>query len=107
MSLNLFSHRLLENSIGYIDPGALKAKEIFTIMEEFKDTLGIIVDLRHYPSDFIVYSLGCLIMPEQKNYVIMSLTVPGRFILDKPMYVGVDNPDYYKGKNVADTEGGD
>ena len=97
------SHRLLGNSIGYIDPGALKAKEIFTIMEEFKDTLGIIVDLLHYPSDFIVYSLGCLIMPEQKNYVIMSrpsLTVPGRFILDKPMYVGVDNPDYYKGKVV-------
>lgn len=97
------SHRLLENSIGYIDPGALKQKEIFAIMEEFKDTKGIIVDLRHYPSDFIVYSLGGLIMPEQKNYVIMSrpsLTVPGRFILDTPMYVGLDNPDYYKGKVV-------
>lgn len=97
------SHWLLEPSIGYIDPGALKKNEITSIMEEFQDTKGIIVDLRHYPSDFIVYSLGVLIMPETKPFAITSQpspSVPGEFITTGPMYVGVDNPDYYRGKVV-------
>lgn len=47
----LISHEILEGNIGLINPSALKAGEIDTIMQEFRTTDGMIVDLRQYPSD--------------------------------------------------------
>lgn len=99
----LESHKLIEEDIGYINPGALKKNEIHSIMRKFKDTKGIIVDLRYNPTDFIVYSLGEYLMPEPTPFASRSVAShekPGDFLMGEVFEVGKQNPDYYKGKVV-------
>lgn len=95
------SHKLIDKNIGYINPGKLAEGEIDKIMDKFMDTKGLIVDLRYYPSDFIVYSLGKYLMPKEVTFAKTSVpnqSVPGEFILYEDLKVGSDNKNYYKGK---------
>lgn len=97
------SHKLLEGNIGYINPGALAKGEIDKIMSEFKDTKGLIVDLRYYPSDPIMYTLGDYLMPKKVIFAKAAATsqdVPGEFDFCGDMEVGKDNPNFYKGKVI-------
>ena len=95
------SHKLIDKNIGYINPGELEEGEIDKIMDKFMDTKGLIVDLRYYPSDFIVYSLGKYLMPKEVTFAKTSVpnqSVPGEFILYEDLKVGSNNKNYYKGK---------
>ncbi|ERI94674.1 peptidase, S41 family [Clostridiales bacterium oral taxon 876 str. F0540] len=97
------SHRLVEGNIGYINPGALAKGEIDKIMSEFKDTKGLIVDLRNYPSDPIMYTLGRYLMPQKSVFAKMTAAnpaVPGEFVYLDGLEVGENNPDFYKGKVI-------
>ncbi len=97
------SHSEIGKKIGYIYPGTLKEGEIDEIMKSFRDKKGIVIDLRCYPSEFIVFSLGKYLMPEPTEFVKFtstSLTTLGLFTFTEPLKVGEKNPDYYKGKVV-------
>lgn len=97
------SHSEIGKEIGYIYPGSLQKGEIDGIMKSFRDKKGIVIDLRCYPSEFIVFSLGKYLMPEPTEFVkftTTSLTAPGLFTLTKHSKVGEKNPDYYKGKVI-------
>ena len=97
------SHRELSDDIGYIYPGTLAPGEIDSIMTGFMDKKGLIIDLRCYPSQFIVFSLGKYLMPkptEFAKFTYSSLEWPGRFIFSDPLEVGEKREDYYKGKVV-------
>lgn len=95
------SHKELEGDIGYIYPGSLEKGEINDIMKQFMDKKGIVVDLRCYPSDFIVFSLGGQLMPKPTEFVKFTfgnLQQPGQFTFGTNLKVGGENPNYYKGK---------
>ncbi len=95
------SHKNLDNNIGYIYPASLKVDEIDLIMRKFKNKAGIIIDLRCYPSEFIVFSLSKYLLPSPKEFVKFSSTSvqkPGVFKFTKPLKVGEITHDYYKGK---------
>ncbi|MEG2936206.1 MAG: S41 family peptidase [Clostridium sp.] len=97
------SHEILEGNIGYINPGALAKDEIGKVMKNLKDTEGIIVDLRYYPSDMIAYTMPNYLLPEKKVFsrgTIANKAVPGEFVFCEDIIVGMKNPDYYKGKVV-------
>ena len=97
------SHRELSGDIGYIFPGTLKPGEVDSIMAGFMDKKGLIIDLRCYPSQFIVFDLGKYLMPEPiefAKFTFSSLEWPGRFIFSDPLEVGEKHEDYYKGKVV-------
>nr|WKN37351.1 S41 family peptidase [Tunicatimonas sp. TK19036] len=97
------SHTLLEDSIGYIYPGSLARGEIDTIMADFMNTQGLIIDLRCYPSDFIVFSLSKYLMPQPTPFVSFthgSIEAPGLFTFTDPLMVGEEREDYYQGDVV-------
>jgi len=100
---DISSHKVLKGDIGYIYPGALKSGEIDTIMGSFINMRCLIIDLRCYPSDFIVFSLGKYLMPqptEFAKFTVGSLVNPGQFSFTKIMKTGENNPDYFKGKVI-------
>lgn len=102
--INGGSHELLSDNIGYINPGALAKDEIDSIMDKFKDTDGIIVDLRYYPSDMITYTMPNYLLPEETVFsrvTIANKSIPGEFIFPEDISVGKNNKDYYKGKIVV------
>ncbi|MCU9813267.1 S41 family peptidase [Paraclostridium sp. AKS81] len=95
------SHKLLDGNIGYINPGQLSKNEIDKIMDKFMNTEGIIVDLREYPSEFIVYDLGKIIISKPTIFSKISApsqSVPGEFIFEKDQIVNPDDKKHYKGK---------
>jgi hypothetical protein len=105
--LNIFqrpvpSHQHLEDAIGYIYPGALKSRsEIASIMKSFLKKKGIIIDLRCYPSQFIVYDLGKYLMPEPTEFFRVSegeIENPGLFRFGASGKVGKKNKKFYRGK---------
>ncbi|MCD4664274.1 MAG: peptidase S41, partial [Bacteroidales bacterium] len=51
-------YRLLDNNIGYITLMSIIDDDIPVIKEEFKNTRGIIIDIRNYPSTFVPFTLG-------------------------------------------------
>lgn len=102
--INGESHELLSDNIGYINPGVLAKDEIDRIMDKFKDTDGIIVDLRYYPSDMIAYTMPNYLLPEETVFsklTIPNKAIPGEFIFTEDITVGKNNKDYYKGKIVV------
>lgn len=103
VQVNGKSHEMLEENIGYINPGALAEGEIDKIMDKFKDTDGIIVDLRYYPSDIISYTMPEYLFPEETVFsrvTIANKAIPGEFTFEEDIAAGKNNPDYYKGKIV-------
>jgi C-terminal processing protease CtpA/Prc len=95
------SHKLLDGNIGYIYPGTLEQGEIDKIMKEFANTKGLVIDLRCYPSDFIVFSLTKYLMPTAKPFVKFTTTNHdkiGDFSFTKTIEVGTNESNYYKGK---------
>lgn len=99
------SHELLAGNIGLINPGYLKEDELTSIMKTFKDTQGLIVDLRQYPSADLYEPLAEYIMPHSVTFAKLAhpdQQFPGRFYMTEPSpYIcGRENPDYYKSKIV-------
>ena len=97
------SHRELAGDIGYIYPGTLKPGEIDSIMTTFLHKKGLIIDLRCYPSEFIVFSLGKYLLPTPTEFVkftVSSFEHPGQFVFTDPLAVGEVNLGYFQGKVV-------
>ena len=88
---------ILANNIGYLYPGSLEKGEIDALYKDIKATKGLIIDLRCYPSDFIVFSLGGKLVPKPTPFVKFSspsITTPGLFTMSKPLSVCEHFPLY-------------
>ena len=99
------SYNLLSSDIGYIYPGTLKDDMLPSVMNTFKNTKGIIIDLRYIPGiDFTASALGAYLVPQPVDYANTtngSIIQPGMFTYGKTLKVGEENrTDYYKGKIV-------
>ncbi len=97
------SYRMIGDSVGYIYLGKIRNEMLEDIFNDFAHTRGIIIDIRNYPSEFVVFTLGKYLMPEPVEFVKFSspdLTYPGLFSWKDPPAVGEYNPDYYKGRVV-------
>jgi hypothetical protein len=98
------SHKTINETIGYIYPGTLKKGELDEIMPKFLDKEGLIIDLRCYPSDFIIFSLNKYLLNEKKEFVKFtfgSIKTPGLFTYgDNNLSAGGKNKNYYKGKVI-------
>lgn len=97
------SYKIIEENIGYIYPSSLKKDEIDSIMKTLSDTRGLIIDLRCYPSDFIVFKLGKYLIPKPTEFVKFtkgSLSQPGEFSFKYTLKVGEFRDDFYKNKVI-------
>jgi C-terminal processing protease CtpA/Prc len=95
--------KLISPEIAYLYPGSLKQGEINEIIPKINGTKGLVIDLRSYPSDFIVFSLGEFLVPEPKAFVKFSggsVETPGLFTFTEELKVGKENKNYYQGKVV-------
>ncbi|WAC12630.1 S41 family peptidase [Dyadobacter pollutisoli] len=95
--------KLIEPDVAYIFPGKFKNTYLPRILPEISKVKSLIIDMRCYPSDFMVFTFGEFILPEAKPFVKFSagsLQTPGLFTMTPELTVGKSNPDYFKGKIV-------
>lgn len=96
-------YRLIANDIGYINLGNIKSNLLPNMFKKFKSTKGLIIDIRNYPSEFVVFSLGNYLLPASVPFVkfsIANLNQPGSFLWGTIMNAGYNNSDYYSGRIV-------
>ena len=95
--------KFIQSNIGYLYLGTIKNKYLPEIMKEVQNTKGLIIDLRCYPSEFIVFTLSKYLMPKSTPFVKFtqgSISTPGLFTMGKTLSVGENNEHYYKGKVI-------
>ncbi|SHJ14551.1 Peptidase family S41 [Clostridium cavendishii DSM 21758] len=94
-------YKLNNDSIAYICPFSLEENEVDKMMQDVKNTKGLIIDLRYYPA-FPVFMLYEYLLPKFDfpcNMISPNFKNPGEFIEYKtPPMNGKENPNYYKGK---------
>ena len=94
-------YRFITPDIGYIYLGKIEINKLPIIFEKFKNTKGIIIDIRTYPSQFVVFALSHYLLPQRKPFVkfsMIDINHPGVVKWDRLEYIGMDNLNYYKGK---------
>ena len=97
------SFKLINKEIAYINNGSIKKVHLLKIWPEIENTKGLIIDIRNYPSDFVLYDLSKYLMPESTPFVKFSkgrIENPGLFTFTKTLDAGRKNKRYYKGKVV-------
>ena len=95
--------KMISKDIAYMNNGSLKREYLPKIWKEIKNTKGIIIDIRNYPSDFLIYDLSNYLMPKSTPFVKFtngSIESPGLFTFTKSLNAGKKNKSYYKGKVV-------
>jgi len=95
--------RYVTPDIFCIYPGTIKNEYLADVIPGVMNAKGIIIDLRCYPSDFIVFTLSKYLYPTPAYFVKFStgnVTTPGLFEYSTELKVGGKNKDYYKGKVV-------
>ena len=98
------SHEILDGNIGLINPGALPKGNTGTvvqqIMNDLRDTDGLIVDLRQYPSDTNMHTFLSMYL-QRAGTVYNIMTVPGTFTKQKMVSMGVTPAIFYYEKLVV------
>jgi hypothetical protein len=73
---------MLDGNIAYVYMGSVNADLLPEVFEKIKNTKGLVIDFRSYPSDFVVFKMGKLLKPESSDFVKFTNTSnsqPGLF----------------------------
>lgn len=93
----------MDNNIGYITLVSIKDDDIPKIKEEFKNTRGIIIDIRNYPSTFVPFKLGSFFVSSPTPFVKFTngnINNPGEFTFTKELEIP-NAEELYKGKLIV------
>ncbi len=95
--------KLLNSEVSYFNLGKIKTKYLPDLMKIAIKTKGIIIDLRCYPSEFMVFEMAKYLLPFETPFVKFSsgnVDYPGYFECKEIVKNGHSNKEYYKGKVI-------
>jgi riboflavin biosynthesis pyrimidine reductase len=94
--------RMLSPEVAYVKLSSIKTVDLPGYVEKAKNTKGLIVDIRNYPSEYVPYAMGAYFATKPTPFVTFSiadLTNPGAFHFgDGPLIE--PGPVHYSGKVV-------
>jgi len=96
-------YKMLDGNIGYITLATITDEDIPHIKETFKNTKGIIIDIRNYPSTFVPYSLGSYFVSDTVPFIKFTqgnVDNPGEFTYTPVSKIPKGN-ETYQGKLVV------
>ncbi|MGC4231811.1 MAG: S41 family peptidase [Niabella sp.] len=96
-------YKWVANGIGYIDNGVLKLDLVDEVFDKFKNAKGIIIDLRNYPSNHLVFAVTNHLLSKKTPFVkgsIPNISLPGSFYYMPPLEVGNIFSTPYQGEVV-------
>lgn len=89
--------RLLCPEVGYLKLSSVKMEEAPRYVERAAGTKGLIIDIRNYPSAFVVFALGSLFVEKQTEFVRFTtgdVSTPGAFHWTKALALQPQKPQY-------------
>ena len=97
------SYKFVDENIGYINMACIKFEDLPKIFDHFKDTKGIIIDIRNYPSAYVLHHLGSYFVSEPTPFVKFTIgnkNNPGEFTFTEA-YEIESKGETYKGKLIV------
>ena len=98
------SHKKLTEDIAYVTLQNITEEDVEVIIEQYQNMKGLIIDIRNYPSTFVVFSLGNFINPDRSHFVKFTRANPdnpGEFNFDDGLKVGIKRGWSFKGQKVV------
>ena len=89
--------RLLSPDVAYLKLSSVKAADIDHYLEQAARTKGLIIDIRNYPSEYVVYTLGSHLVEKPTEFVKFTsgdLSNPGAFRWNPPVSITPSAPHY-------------
>lgn len=89
--------RLLTPEIGYLTLSSLEVARIPAILTSAEGTRGLVIDLRCYPKEFLVFELGQHLVAEPTEVAVFTQSVPsnpGAFVRKNPVVLKPSEPRY-------------
>lgn len=74
--------QLLADDVAYLKLSSVKAADVAGYINRAKDTKGLVIDIRNYPSEFVVFALGSLLVDRPTPFARFTagdLDNPGTF----------------------------
>ncbi|HKC34539.1 MAG TPA: S41 family peptidase, partial [Chitinophagaceae bacterium] len=99
-------YKLLSPDIGYINLGKIQADSLSVIFKTFKNTKGIVIDIRNYPKEFMPFAMAPYIKTSSTPFVKFTkgnIKDPGLFSFTAPINngpQGINGVSSYKGSIV-------
>lgn len=97
------SFKMLDNNIGYVTLKNITQENVPELRKLFKNTKGIVVDIRNYPSAFMPFSLGSFFTSSYVPFVRFTngnVNYPGEFKYGKDLSIPPKGK-FYNGKVVV------
>jgi hypothetical protein len=94
--------QMLGNGVAYLKLSSVEAAKSATYIQSAAGTKGLIIDIRNYPSEFVVFSLGDLLVSAPTDFVRFTfgdVANPGAFHWSPPLGLTPQQP-HYAGKVV-------
>jgi C-terminal processing protease CtpA/Prc len=94
--------QLLADDVAYLKLSSIKMADVAGYINRAKDTKGLIIDIRNYPSEFVVFTLGSLLVDQATPFVHFTsgdLDNPGAFYWTALVQLMPQSP-HYGGKVV-------
>jgi C-terminal processing protease CtpA/Prc len=94
--------RLLSRDVSYLKLSSVDRVDVPSYIMDSKGTRGLIVDIRNYPSEFVVFALGSLLIDKRTPFVLITapdLSNPGAFHRRPFVFLEPSEP-HYDGKVV-------
>lgn len=95
--------RLLSNDVAYLKLSSVKVADCPHYVEQAAGTKGLIIDIRNYPSEFVVFALGSLLVSGETAFARATrgdLSNPGAFYWEAPDLIPPEKP-HYSGKVIV------
>jgi C-terminal processing protease CtpA/Prc len=89
--------QMLTSDIAYLKLSSVKAADSAGYIRSAVGTKGLIIDIRNYPSEFVVFTLGQLLVPQPTPFAIFTtgdVTNPGVFRWNPPVTLVPQQPRY-------------
>ena len=94
--------QMISDQIAYLKLSSVQAAKSASYIRAAAGTKGLIIDIRNYPSEFVVFTLGRLLVSEPTDFVRFTygdVTNPGAFHWGQPFRLTPQQP-HYRGKVV-------
>jgi len=94
--------QLLSDDVAYLKLSSVKIADAASYINRARGTKGLIIDIRNYPSEFVVFALGSLLVDKPTAFARFTagdLDNPGAFLWTPPLQITPQSP-HYSGKIV-------
>ncbi len=94
--------QLLSPEVAYLKLSSVAIKEVPEYIEKAAGTRGLVIDIRNYPSEFMVFALGPRLIDEPTaftRFTTLDPANPGAFVWTDPLFLQPEAPGY-EGKVV-------